>query len=89
MANDKNVKTGAAGLIGMVVGAAAGAVAVALSDKKNRARIQRAADRLQKEGKSKIDELKKLAEKYLRETEDEVEKEKNKAEKRLQKPAQS
>lgn len=92
MANDtgKTVKTGAAaGLIGMVIGAAAGAAAVALSDKKNRQKVQRATDRLQKEGKSKIEELKKMAQRYLNEAEHEVEKGQKQVEKRLPKPAQS
>ena len=61
----------AAGLIGAVIGAAAGAAAVVLSDDKNRLKVQKAADRLQKVGGKRLDELKKMAHKFLREAEEE------------------
>lgn len=68
--NKSSFGTGATvGLIGAVIGAAAGAAAVVLSDDKNRLKVQKAADRLQKEGGKRLDELKEMAQKFLQETE--------------------
>ncbi len=93
MADDKKGNVGgevAAGIIGAVIGAAVGAASIALADQKNRTKVQKAADRLQKEGKDKVEELKAMARKYLQEAEEEVDKEKSKTQKRLAaKPARS
>lgn len=86
MADNKNIGGAAvAGLIGAVIGAAAGAAAVTLSDEKNRKKVQKAADKLQKEGGEKLEELKRLAHKFLEDTEEE----KAKTQKKLPKVAQS
>lgn len=86
MANNQNVKTGAAaGLIGLVVGAAAGAAAIALSDEKNRKKVQAAAIKLQKEGGKTLEELKAMAHKFLEETEQEMEDTKKELQRNFQK----
>lgn len=92
MSDDKKSNIGgevAAGIIGAVIGAAVGAASIALSDKKNRVKVQKAADRLQKEGKSRIDELKAMAHKFLEETEQEMEDTKKRTPKKLPKIAES
>ena len=74
--SDTNKNVGgatAAGVIGAVIGAAAGAVAIALTDKKNREKVQKAANRLQKEGGKTLDDLKRMASKFLADTEKELE----------------
>lgn len=85
----KNISSGTAALIGTVIGAAAGAAVIALSDKKTRKKVEDAATRLQKQGSKTLEDLKKMAKEFLEETEEEVEKEKVKTKKRLPKVAES
>lgn len=87
--SDNKSNVGTAALIGTVIGAAAGAAVIALSDKKTRKKVETAATRLQIKGSKTLDDLKKMAQKFLEETEEELEIEKVKTKKRLPKPAES
>ncbi len=81
-------KEAAAGLIGAVIGAAVGAAAVALSDEGNRKKVQKAAEKLEKEGGGKLQELKAMARKFLEESEEQVEEAKEETQKKLPKAKQ-
>lgn len=59
--NKKSVNPVSVGLAGMVIGAAAGAAAVALSDEKNRNKLQKTVNNLKKEGSKRLDDWKSKA----------------------------
>lgn len=59
--NKKGVNPAAVGLAGIVIGAAAGAAAVALSDKENRKKLQKTVKDLKTEGSKRLDEWKATA----------------------------
>lgn len=59
--SDKGGNTLAAGVAGAVIGAAAAAAAIALSDEKNRKKVQEVLENLQKEGDKVLKEITKRA----------------------------
>lgn len=62
MTNDKKgINPATVGLAGIVIGAAAGAAAVALSDKDNRKKFQKTVTDLKTEGSKRLDEWKNKA----------------------------
>lgn len=81
MANDHQkggVNPVSVGLAGMIIGAAAGAAAVALSDDRNRKKLQKTATQLKTEGSKRLKEWKENAEDLKETTEGKLDEAKKK-----------
>jgi hypothetical protein len=83
MADRKSINPTASAVAGIVIGAAAGAAAIALSDKKNRQRVVEKAHELRVRSNKTLGDFKKKVNNIRKEASDTIEKQKAEAKKRL------